>query len=81
MQITGNLRKMGTELRGSIPQYRLGLKDVLSPLDPILINDLIGRDIRIEFEGYFNSVISGEKMKKPFGEGMTYKEFMESPQA
>ncbi|MGB1037918.1 MAG: DUF2797 domain-containing protein [Bacteroidia bacterium] len=72
---------MSTELSGSIPQYRLGLKDVLSPLDPILINDLIGRDIRIEFEGYFNSVISGEKMKKPFGEGMTYKEFMESPQA
>jgi hypothetical protein len=45
------------------------------------MNDLIGKDIRLEFEGQINSIISGEKIKKTFGEGLTYKEFMESPQA
>ena len=81
MQITGNLRKMDTELIDSVPQYTLRLRDVLDPLEPIDMNALIGKSIKLEYEGYFNSVISGEKIKKPFGEGLTYQEFMESPMA
>ena len=81
MQITGNLRKMDTELVDNVPQYMLGLRDVLDPLEPIDMNALIGENIRLEYQGYYNSVLSGEKMNKPFGEGLTYKEFMESPQA
>ena len=81
MQITGNLRKMSTELVANVPQYTLNMKDVLDPLESIDINALIGKQIRMEYEGYFNSVLSGEKMNKAFGEGLTYKEFMESPQA
>jgi len=81
MQITGNLRKMSTELVSSVPQYSLTMKDILDPLEAIDVNALIGKEVKIEFEGYFNSVLSGEKMKKPFGEGLTYKEFMESPLA
>jgi len=81
MQITGNLRKMNTELVNKIPQYTLGMKDILDPLEPIDMNALIGKPIRIEYEGYINSVISGQKMNKAFGEGLTYPEFMESPQA
>jgi len=81
MQITGNLRKMDTELVDSVPQYTLGLRDILDPLESIDMNALIGKPIRLEYEGYFNSVISGQKMNKAFGEGLTYQEFMESPQA
>ena len=81
MQITGNLRKMSTELVSNVPQYTLKMKDVLDPLESIDMNALIGRPIRIEYEGYINSVISGEKINKAFGEGLTYQEFMESPQA
>ena len=81
MQITGNLRKMDTELVDNVPQYMLGLRDVLDPLEPIDMNALIGENIKLEYQGYYNSVLSGEKMNKPFGEGLTYKEFMESPQA
>jgi hypothetical protein len=79
MQITGNLRKMNTELANKIPQYTLGMKDILDPLEPIDMNALIGKPIRIEYEGYLNSVLSGQKMNKAFGEGLTYPEFMESP--
>lgn len=81
MKITGNLRKMSTALVNSTPQYSLRMKDVLDPLESIDMNALIGKQISLEYEGYYNSVLSGEKMNKPFGEGMTYKEFMESPQA
>lgn len=45
------------------------------------MNELIGTVIRMEYEGYYNSVVSGEKIKKTFGEGLTYSEFMESPLA
>mgnify|MGYP006078445097 CR=1 FL=1 len=81
MQITGNLRKMSTELVSNIPQYTLKMKDVLDPLESIDMNALIGKPIRIEYEGYINSVISGQKINKAFGEGLTYQEFMESPLA
>ena len=81
MRITGNLRKMNTRLEGSTPHYFMHMRDVLDPLQPIHMNDFVGQKISLEYEGYYNSVLSGEKMPKPFGEGMTYKEFMESPQA
>ena len=79
MQIVGNLRMMEKELVDCQPQYKLPLNDVLEPINQIEMNDLIGQTIRIEYEGYYNSILSGEKMNKSFGEGLTYKEFMESP--
>lgn len=81
MEIVGNLRKMSTDLVDGQAKYRLRLCDVLDPLESIDMNDLIGQEIQLEYQGYYNSVLSGEKMNKPFGEGLTYKEFMESPQA
>ncbi len=81
MQVTGNLRKMATELVAGKAIYSLPIKDILTPLEPIAFNPLIGNVIKLEFEGYINSVLSGEKIKKAFGEGLTYTEFMESPQA
>ncbi|NNJ56400.1 MAG: DUF2797 domain-containing protein [Bacteroidia bacterium] len=81
MLITGNLRKMNTELQDGNSIYSLPIKDILSPLEPVSLNPIIGKEIRLEFEGYINSILSGEKIKKSFGEGLTYKEFMESPQA
>ena len=81
MQIEGNLRMFDTELEGKTPVYTLPMCDILTPVEPIEFNPLIGQVIRLEYEGYINSVLSGEKINKAFGEGLTYKEFMESPQA
>lgn len=72
---------MNTKLVGNIPQYSLCLFDVLSPLPPLNMNELIGKVLRLEYEGYYNSIVSGEKINKTFGEGLTYREFMESPLA
>jgi hypothetical protein len=81
MQITGNIRMMDTELLHTVPQYKLPIYDVIDFKEVVDMNDLIGQTIRLEFEGHFNSIISGEKMTKCFGDGLTYREFMESPMA
>lgn len=81
MVLEGNLRKMDGELNGSKVSYELTLYDVLEPMDPVDLGDLIGKEISIEYKGYINSILSGERIKKAFGEGLTYTEFMESPQA
>lgn len=82
MSFEGNLRKMRGELSdtGEVV-YSLPMKDILTPSEPIELNPYIGKTIEIEYLGYINSVLSGEKMKKAYGEGLTYKEFMESPLA
>ncbi len=81
MKIEGNLRKMSGELLNGDVIYKLPVKDILTPIDAIELNPFIGKLIEIEYQGYINSVLSGEKMKKAYGEGLTYKEFMESPLA
>jgi hypothetical protein len=80
MEIEGNLRKMRTQLE-DVVQYTLPLRDNLEPGTMVPMNDLLGEVIKLEYLGHYNSVLSGKKMNKPFGEGMTYNEFMESPQA
>ena len=57
MQIVGNLRMMEKELVDCQPQYKLPLNDVLEPINQIEMNDLIGQTIRIEYEGYYNSIL------------------------
>lgn len=81
MKIEGNLRKMSGELLNGDVIYKLPVKDILTPIDAIELNPFIGKLIEIEYQGYINSILSGEKMKKAYGEGLTYKEFMESPLA
>ena len=72
---------MDTELLHSVPQYKLPIYDVIDFKEVVDMNALLGQTIRLEFEGHFNSIISGEKMMKCFGDGLTYREFMESPMA
>ncbi len=82
MEISGNLRKMRTALNdtGQV-NYELVLFDILEPSDVFPMNELVGQTIRISFEGQINCVVTGKKIKKTFGEGMSYDAFMTSPLA
>lgn len=80
MQYEGNLRKMATELDGTV-QYGLRLYDILEPTDVISLNQVVGSTIKIEFLNEIHCVVTGQKIKKAFGEGMSYEAFMNSPQA
>lgn len=80
MKFSGNIRKMKSDL-DEVVEYRLPLYNILEPSEEIPMNDLVGERIRIQFEHEIHCVISGKKIRKVFGEGMSYEAFMNSPQA
>jgi hypothetical protein len=80
MKWEGNIRKMRTWLDQGA-QYALPLPDVLEMGNEIRMNELIGSDIRITFQNAIHCVVSGKKIKKAFGEGMSFEIFQKTPLA
>lgn len=64
-----------------VVEYTLPLYDVLDKHEYIDLNTFIGSTIRLSYEGYINCVVSGKKINKAYGEGMSYEAFMNSPEA
>src|SRR5690606_32916885 len=80
MKVSGNLRKMRTQLEDPV-QYYLPLYNVLEEKEVIPLNELVGETIRLTFEQQINCVITGRKIRKAYGEGMCYEAFITAPQA
>ncbi len=76
----GNLRKMRTVLEDEV-QYYLPLYNNLERGTEIHLNPYIGKEICLQFTGNINCVVTGKKIKKTFGEGMSYDAFRSSPMA
>ena len=78
----GNLRKMRSSVKpdGQV-KYALSGADVIEPLPETAINEWIGKRVHIHFEGLIHCVVSGKRIKKTYGEGMSYDAFLESPLA
>jgi len=74
MNYEGNLRKMRTELASPV-QYSLPMNET-----PLLVNELIGQRLKLEFDGQINCVNCGRLTKKSFGQGFCYPCFIKSPQ-
>ncbi len=72
---SGNLRKMQTRLE-DVAHYTLKLDDT-----PIDMNALIGKSIRLSFDGTINCIACGQLTKKSFGQGFCYPCFRDAPQA
>ena len=70
----GNLHKMYTEF-GEPIKYRLKLSE-----DEILVSDLLGQKINIEFDGRIDCVSCGVRTKKAFGQGFCYPCFANAPE-
>lgn len=66
MKITGNIRKLKTELVSPI-KYSLPIGEELLPINP-----LIGKAISFTFAGEINCVHCGRKIKKTFQQGYCY---------
>jgi hypothetical protein len=80
MIFSGNLRKMRTSLNETgIVQYELPLYDKVEPCTMVGLNDFIGHPVRLRFEHQINCVVTGKKIKKAYGEGMSFDVFMVSP--
>ena len=80
MKKTGNIRKMIPQLDNPV-QYTLPLKDILEDHEKVEMNPLVGQEIKITFENAIHCVVTGKKIKKTFGEGMSYPAFKTAPQA
>ena len=80
MEYHGNLRKMSSELHKEV-HYSLPLFENTEFSNYVNLNDLIGRTINISYSGTINCVVTGKRIKKAYGEGMSYDAFKSSPLA
>ena len=80
MNISGNIRKMRTELHDEV-HYSLPLFDNTAPSNFIDLNGLIGKTLSISYNGIINCIVTGKRIKKAYGEGMSYDAFKSSPLA
>ena len=76
----GNIRKMISQLNSEV-EYTLPLYETTQPSLNIELNQLIGSTIKISFSGIINCVVTGKKIRKAYGEGMSYDAFKSSPLA
>lgn len=74
MKFSGNLHKMYTEF-GEPITYRLK-----SDEGELLVNDLLGKKIEVEFSGQINCIACGRLTKKAFGQGFCYPCFVNAPE-
>jgi hypothetical protein len=78
----GNLRKMRTALnQNGMAEYKMVMYDNLNPNYEIPLNVLVGKAISLRFDGQINCVVSGKRIRKTYGEGMSWDAFSESPLA
>jgi Protein of unknown function (DUF2797) len=80
MRWEGNIRKMNSAL-DNVVQYHLPLYDILEQNHFVDINKMIGTQIQMTFLHQIHCVVTGKKIRKAFGEGMSYDAFMNSPMA
>lgn len=72
--IEGNILKMENQL-GSVAEYFLPIGDQKVPM-----NELVGKEIEFEFKGQINCISTGEKLKKTYNQGYSYKAFSTLPE-
>lgn len=70
----GNIRKMRTEHNEEI-SYKLPIGD-----DLVDMNELIGSDIELKYEGLINCKRCGRKTNKSFSQGFCYPCFLNAPE-
>ena len=80
MNFVGNIRKMSSSLKDEV-HYSLPLFNNLEPNHFIELNQFIGSTINISYSGDINCIVTGKKIRKTYGEGMSYDAFKESPLA
>ncbi|MEO0403779.1 MAG: DUF2797 domain-containing protein, partial [Bacteroidota bacterium] len=80
MKWTGNIRKMKTEYNDPV-QYKLPLFDVLDFQEDLPMNQFVGKTVKLTFENQINCVVTGKKIRKTYGEGMSFDAWKSSPNA
>lgn len=74
MELTGNIRKMGSAYGEEI-QYLLPLGDQMVEMNPLL-----GHQIEMEYQGKIHCIRCGRETKKSFAQGYCYPCFISAPE-
>ncbi len=78
----GNLRKIETKVVDNNIQYNLRLYSILERQEETIdLNALVGQPIKLSYTGNIHCVVTGKKIKKAYGEGMSWDAFESSPMA
>ena len=78
----GNVRKMGSLVDSAgIVEYRFRGADVLDPLPEQSAKGWVGQQVKVSFEGDIHCLETGKRIKKTYGEGLSYDAFLRSPMA
>ncbi len=82
MKWIGNVRKMESTVddKGCITYHFRG-GDPLEPCPMWEVNTWLGREVQVSFGGEIHCVVTGKKIHKTYGEGMSYEAFLSSPLA
>ena len=55
--------------------------DILNPMEVMPAGDWVGQHVKLEFDGDIHCVATGKRIKKTYGEGLSYDAFLKSPLA
>lgn len=70
----GNILKLKSEHK-DVVQYSLPIGE-----DTVSMNELIGKNIKITFDGVINDIETGEQIRKSYGQGYSWENFVTLPQ-
>lgn len=81
---TGNLRKMTTsDIRRENGKhqvhYKMPLADVIEPSETLAPEDWIGHHVSIKWTGEIHCAETGKRIKKTYGDGLSYNAWLASP--
>ena len=82
MEGEGNIRKLkgSADAQGQV-QYAWCSSNILDAQSPLDLRDAVGQPIRIESQGAIHCTVSGKRIRKTYGDGMSFDAFQNSPLA
>ena len=83
MNWEGNLRKLRIEpgeAGGALRYFEVGA-DVLDPLPEVDWSAWLGQQVRIRFTGEIHCAETGKRIRKTYGDGLSYDAWLKAPQA
>ena len=82
MEGEGNIRKLKGRMEGeSAVAYSWSQADILDPMPDVDMADWVGRTLRLKFKGAIHCTVTGKKIRKTYGDGMSFDAFQNSPLA
>ncbi|RPG80912.1 MAG: DUF2797 domain-containing protein [Crocinitomicaceae bacterium TMED114] len=81
MEGEGNIRKLKGQSDAENVRYDWCSADILDGQKPFDITTAVGQEIRLSFLGHIHCTVTGKRIRKTYGDGMSFDAFQSSPLA